>query len=235
VYDGRVSPERPGDELPVFVLEDDAVVRREIVARINAEPGFTVVADGGDLASARRALKRAAPRIALFDLRVPDGNAVSLIPAARAAGIEVLVLTVSDDRDDVYQALAAGAGGYLLKADALSTVGEALCVLRDGGAPISPRIARRVLDHFRDGVPARAAPASPDLDAAPETVELSPREREVIELFSGGATYGEVARALGMSLNTVRQHVRNLYDKLHVSSKTEAVLRAMSLEARARE
>ena len=208
------------DAVPVLVLEDDAVVRREITARIHAEPGFTVVAAVGDIASARRALLRSTPRIALLDLHVPDGNAVSLIPEVRARGAEVLVLTVSEQRDDVYQALAAGAGGYLLKADALATVTEAVRVLHEGGAPISPRIARRLLEHFRAEAP----------QASEDRVELSPREWEVIELFSSGATYAEVARSLGMSVNTVRQHVRNLYEKLHVSSKTEAVMRAMRLQ-----
>jgi DNA-binding NarL/FixJ family response regulator len=222
----------------VLVLEDDAVVRDEIAARINAEPGFRVKAAAGDLHAARAALRRAPPEIALFDLHVPDGNAVSLIPAARAAGAQVLVLTVSEARDDVYQALSMGAGGYLLKADALQTVGDALRVLCAGGAPISPRIARRLLDHFQrqqagQGGAASIAPGASGppgargAGSAPAAAALSPREREIVELFSSGATYGEVAHALGMSVNTVRQHVRNLYEKLHVSTKTEAVLKVM--------
>jgi DNA-binding NarL/FixJ family response regulator len=210
----------------VLVLEDDAVVRDEIAARINAEPGFRVAAALDDLDSARATLRRSPPAIALFDLHLPDGNAVSLIPAARAAGAQVLVLTVSEARDDVYQALSMGAGGYLLKADALQAVGEALRVLLAGGAPISPRIARRLLDHFQQQ---RAGLAGPRRQGA---AALSPREQEIVELFSSGATYGEVAQALGMSVNTVRQHVRNLYDKLHVSTKTEAVLKALGGERR---
>lgn len=206
----------------VLVLEDDAVVRDEIAARINAEPGFRVEAAAGDLRAARAALRGAPPEIALLDLHLPDGNAVSLIPDARAAGAQVLVLTVSEARDDVYQALSMGAGGYLLKADALQTVGDALRVLCAGGAPISPRIARRLLDHFQ-----RQRQPAARTQASPEAAALSPREREIVELFSSGATYGEVAHALGMSVNTVRQHVRNLYEKLHVSTKTEAVLKAL--------
>jgi DNA-binding NarL/FixJ family response regulator len=132
---------------------------------------------------------------------------------------------VFDDDDKVYQALSAGASGYLLKSDAAARVGEALGVLKEGGAPISPMIARRLLDDFRS----RAAPRPAASEPAPAEAELTPREREIIELFAKGATYEDVARILSMSVNTVRHHVRGMYKKLHVCSKAEAVTTAFRL------
>ena len=209
----------------VLLLEDDEVVRRELVAEINAEPGFVVAAEAGTVAGGRALLASAGATLALFDLRLADGSAAALIPLARERGVPVLVLTTADDDDSVYDALAAGASGYLLKADAPRQIGPSLRVLRDGGSPISPRIARRLIEDFRERGPAKARPAE-------EPVRLTPREQEVVELFSRGATYSEVAKALDVTVNTVRQHVRGLYDKLHVCSKAEAVARAMSLGMR---
>lgn len=153
----------------------------------------------------------------VFDLELRDGSALPLIPIAVARGMSVLVLTIWDDDVRVYQALAAGAGGYLLKGDASAgRVAEAIGVLVDGGAPISPTIARRLLDDFRLRAPKAPAPT-------PDVALLTDREREIIELFAKGATYDEVASLLTLSVNTVRHHVRSMYRKLHVCSKTEAV------------
>jgi DNA-binding NarL/FixJ family response regulator len=207
----------------VLVIEDDPVVRQEVAARIGENPRFEVGVEADTLAAARQALATHKPVIAVVDLQLPDGNAIELIPELRAAGVAVLVLTVVADDANVYRALAAGAGGYLLKAEAMSTLDAALASLVDGGAPISPRIARWLMEDFR----ARAA--APTSAPGPE---LSPREWELIDMFSNGATYSEVARALAVSINTVREHVRNLYEKLHVCSKAEAVLRARSLDTR---
>ena len=200
------------------MLEDDAVVRAEIIATIDRDPELDVVGHTGSLAAARQRWRAWAPALAVVDLQLSDGDATTLIPELRAGGVASLVLTVSEGEARVFAALTAGAGGYLVKADALANVAEALRSLRDGGAPMSPQIARRLLDNFRHR--AGVAPAGGD-------AELTPRERQVIGLFSQGATYREVGTALGVSPNTVRQHVRNIYDKLHVSSKTEAVLRTL--------
>jgi DNA-binding NarL/FixJ family response regulator len=202
--------------VPVLLIEDDAVVRREIARRVDASDDLEVIAQVGTLAQARKALGSGA-QLALVDLQLPDGDATALLPELLELGIASLVLTVSDRQQSVYRALSAGAGGYLLKADALDTVVDALRTVRDGGAPISPRVARWVLQEFRRRGPATASP-------------LTPREAELIEVFSRGATYAEAAKAMGVSANTVRQHVRAIYDKLHVGSKAEAVVAAMRLK-----
>ena len=174
----------------------------------------------GEAASARaaRALLTGPVNLAIVDLNLTDGKAHGLIAELRERGVQVLVLTVHQDDDSIFEALRAGAGGYLLKQESQVALGSALRLLRDGGAPISPRIARRLAESFR----------APGADLPDPTVGLTPRERELVGLFAKGITYGEVADLLGLSLNTVRSHVRNLYDKLQVCSKAEAVARVMN-------
>ena len=216
----------------VLVLEDDPLIRRGVVRQIEAGGGFTVVAQAGDVVSGQKAIETSGATIGVFDLQLSDGSAIPLIRLAVEKGMAILVLTVWDDDESVYQALAAGASGYLLKGDAAARVAESLAVLQDGGAPISPIIARRLLEDFRlrgATQPAVTPPAAAVVDARPDGAELTGREREIIELFAKGATYDDVARMLVMSVNTVRHHVRSMYRKLHVSSKTEAVTIAYRL------
>lgn len=216
----------------VVVIEDDPFVRKGVVAQIRRDPDFEVVAEAADVGAARAAIESGKATIGVFDLQLRDGTTFSLIPLAVERGMSVLVLTVWDDDDSVYQALAAGAGGYILKGDASAgRVSEALKVLKDGGAPISPMIARRLLDDLRLR-PARGAKPEAATPAAGESADLSSlteREREIIELFAKGSTYDEVAAMLEMSVNTVRHHVRSMYRKLHVCSKAEAVTVAYRL------
>ena len=223
----------------VLVLEDDPMIRRGVVRQIEADGGFLVVAQAGDVVAGRKAIETSGATIGVFDLQLVDGSSIPLIRLAVEKQMAILVLTVWDDDDNVYQALAAGASGYLLKGDATSRVAESLCVLRDGGAPISPTIARRLLDDFRTrgaspggttgsagSAPGAVASSSP---TGADASDLTEREREIIELFAKGATYDEVARMLTLSVNTVRHHVRAMYRKLHVCSKAEAVTTAYRL------
>lgn len=213
----------------VAVIEDDPFVRKGIVAQIRSDPAFEVVAEAADVASARAAIESGKATIGVFDLQLRDGTTHALIPLAVERGMSVLVLTVWDDDDSVYQALAAGAGGYILKGDASAgRVSEALKVLKEGGAPISPMIARRLLDDLRLRPPRAAVPAQQPQQPA-DLSSLTDREREIIELFAKGSTYDEVAAMLAMSVNTVRHHVRSMYRKLHVCSKAEAVTVAYRL------
>ncbi len=207
----------------VLVLEDDTLIRRGVVRQIEAEAGYRVAAEAGDVATVRKVLATTDAIVGIFDLQLADGSSIPLIQEASERGISVLVLTVWDDDDNVYRALAAGASGYLLKGDASTKIGEALATLKEGGAPISPTIARRLLEDFRTRT---EKPAAEPTDA---TAALTTREREIIELFAKGATYDEVAKMLSMSVNTVRHHVRAMYRKLHVCSKAEAVTMAFRL------
>jgi len=203
----------------VLVLEDDARVRAALVRQIQQGGAFEVVAEAADVAGAQGAIASARAALGVFDIQLADGSSVPLIGPAVAAGMTVVVLTICDDDETVYAALAAGASGYLLKGDATVKVRDALGILRDGGSPISPGIARRLLDDFRR----RKAAPPPEPAVEDEGSSLTPREQEIIELFAKGATYDEVGSMLSMSVNTVRHHVRSMYKKLHVCSKAEAV------------
>lgn len=196
----------------VLVVEDDATVADAIASRLR-DDGYQVEI-AANLASARSAAVAGRVDAVVLDIQLPDGIGLDLLPLS----VPSLVLTVFDDEQTWYRALLRGANGYLVKPEGIANIGRSVGELLAGGSPISPRIARWLLEDFRSAT--HAAP-SPDVGA------LTSREQAVVEYFATGATYAEIARALGITVNTVRTHVRNIYDKLHVASKTEAVLKAM--------
>lgn len=195
----------------VILVEDDAVLLSELAALVRASGDLELVGTASDVAEAERLLARARPAIVAMDLGLPDGSGLSLIGPARERGHTVVVHTVRADDDAIFEALRQGAVGYVVKGDTTVDLVRGLALTREGGSLVSPRIARRVLASF----------ASPPTSAAADA--LTAREREVMDLFAHGSTYREVGDMLGMSVNTVRTHVRRAYDKLHVCSKAEAV------------
>jgi DNA-binding NarL/FixJ family response regulator len=207
-----------GPRSTVILVEDDELVRGAIASAMAGFPDMDLTGQTASARGARALLAESPVHLAIVDLNLTDGKAHGLIAEMTERAVQVLVLTVHHDDDSIFEALRAGAGGYLLKQESNHALGSALRLLRDGGAPISPRIARRLLDDFRAPFRGRGDPA----------VALTPRERELVELFAKGLTYGEVADILGLSVNTVRSHVRNLYEKLQVTSKAEAVARVMN-------
>lgn len=203
----------------VILVEDDRALLRELAARVAARPDLRLEGTASDLGGAARLLDTAPPSLVALDLGLPGGSGLSLVAPARARGHTVVIHTVREDDAAVFEALRQGAAGYVVKGDPSVDLVTGLALTRDGGALVSPRIARRVLASFA------SAPA-----ISREEALLTPREREVMELFGHGSTYREVGDMLGMSINTVRTHVRRVYEKLHVCSKAEAV----SLLARGR-
>jgi DNA-binding NarL/FixJ family response regulator len=201
----------------VLLVVGDADDRRALARRIDASDDLRIVALPSTRADARRVLDGRV-ELAVVDLQLPDGDATGLLAQLLALGIPSLALTDSDRPHVVHRALSAGASGYLLKADATSTVLHALRTVRDGGALLSPQVARWVLGELQRHAPAADSP-------------LTPREGELIAAFSRGATYAEAADALGVTENTVRQHVRRIYGKLNVGSKAEAVIAVMRLRS----
>lgn len=169
-----------------------------------------------------------APGCVLVDLGLPDRDGVDVIREirGRAPGIPVIVLTVVATRERILEALRAGACGYLLKESLAVRLCPAIQEAIDGGAPLSPAAARVVVAALREGgAPASAGPlASPAAKKTPLTV----RESEVLDLLARGLTYAQAADVLGISINTVRVHVRSIYDKLDVTTKVEAVMVAHS-------
>lgn len=205
--------------LRVFLLEDERWVREAVTAVIQGSDELQLAATCRSVAEAERALAGGvAFDVGLIDLGLPDGSGLQVLPQLRAANPEagLVAFTVFDEPETVFGALRAGARGYLLKSTPLSELPRALCEVAQGGAPMSPAVARLVVDSF-------AAPGPPTRPA------LSPRERDVLRLLALGHTYADVGRALDIGLGTVQSHVKTLYEKLHVASKAEAAVAALKL------
>lgn len=218
----------------IFVTEDDPVVRHAICTNLDGQADFTVIGEAGTLAEARERLfapDRPVPDMALVDLGLPDGSGLDLIRAINQTmpGTRVLVFTVFGDRQTISDALSVGADGFILKDHASEDLAQAIRVALDGGAPISPRAAAQLLRFFRDGAAARAAPPSA-LDpamAAAEDYGLTARERDTLETLARGFTQREAAEILGISSHTVASHVKAIYQKMAVNSRSEAVFEAI--------
>ncbi|MCW5559209.1 MAG: response regulator transcription factor, partial [Verrucomicrobiae bacterium] len=171
--------------------------------------------------AALAALPAQRPAVVLMDLNLPGISGVECTARLKSAvpGVQILVLTAYGETDLIFDALRAGASGYLLKRTAPAELLAAVKEVVSGGAPMSPEIARKVVESFR-----RSSPVPRGED------ELTPREREVLSLLSGGLTDKEIADRIHVSYETVRSHMKHIYDKLHVHSRTEAVVRFLSSE-----
>jgi DNA-binding NarL/FixJ family response regulator len=204
----------------VLIIEEDRELHAplaRLLVRASLEP--TVVSSGVE---ALQHIAQDHPHAAIVDLGLPDMDGVKLVQTLHAGypDIALLVLTVTAAEGRILAAIRAGACGCLLKEDAPECLVPAIREALRGGAPMSPAVARVVLAQIRAGRP--AVPS----DTAPP---LTDRELEVVEQLARGVTYEEAAEALHVSVNTIRTHIRNIYEKLAVASRTEAVLRAMRL------
>ncbi len=216
----------------VLLVEDDAPTRERLARAVRECGDLSLVAACADFSSGREALESQSPDVLLTDLELPDGSGLELIRAAREAnhGTQCMAVTVFGDERTVLSAIEAGASGYLLKDGTSEDVGRAVQQLLAGGSPMSPSIARHLLRRFREppaGDSPREAPAasSPELS---EGVELTGREREVLDLIAKGFSFPEIAELLAISAHTVTTHVRHIYGKLEVRSKSEAVYEAVN-------
>ncbi len=209
------APPRP---VRVSVVEDDAVVREELVAQLQHAPGFTCVSHHGSAEAALAEIPRHRPEVVLMDIHLPRMSGIDCVRQLKGQlpATQFIMLTVYEDADVIFKSLLAGAVGYLLKGRTGSGA-QVLDAVRDaarGGSPLNSLIARKIVQYFH------RQPARPGGEQA-----LSTREREVLELLSKGLPYKEIAELLGVSIETVRKHCHNLYEKLQVSSRTEAVVK----------
>ncbi|MGN6525078.1 MAG: response regulator transcription factor [Burkholderiaceae bacterium] len=228
------TPEGPraaaGAVLPIRILlvDDDEAFRESVCAAIARDGAMTLAAQAGSVALAREAIVRGNFDVALVDLGLPDGNGIDLIReiARTRPETDVMVVTVFGDEAHVLASIEAGATGYVLKRS-LSDLGETVRELRAGGSPISPVIARQLLQRFKHGGGEAAAADAPRSAAPPvDDGGLSEREREVLLFIAKGFTVGEIANMLHLSAHTVATHVKHIYRKLAVHSRTEAVFEA---------
>ncbi|HQX98675.1 MAG TPA: response regulator transcription factor [Flavobacteriales bacterium] len=200
--------------IAVAIVEDDGILREAFEETLQADAGIEVV---GSFACAEDYLMhafRTPPAVVIMDLNLPGITGIECIRRIKEwpNATQVLVCTVQDDDESLFNALCAGATGYLLKDARPAQVLEAVKFLHAGGSPMGPGIARRVIASF----------ATPQKQ--PKEFELlTEREREVLEQLAKGQRYKEIAEGLHLSIDTVRTHVRNLYEKLQVSSRTDAL------------
>lgn len=205
----------------VAILEDDPNVRTHFADIVAGSPGLSLEGQAGSLAEARQLLT-SPPDLFLTDIGLPDGSGLTFIPEIKAAAPEcrVLVITAFGDRDTVVSALNAGADGYLLKDSSTATIVDGILATLDGGAPISASAAVYLLERLR------GAPEEAEIQTE-STERLTPREIELLELFSRGQSYKAAGRALGISPLTIGNHVKSIYRKLQVHSRGEAVYEAV--------
>jgi DNA-binding NarL/FixJ family response regulator len=215
----------------ILVVDDDEAFRDSVRAAILPHEGLVLVAQAGSLAEAREVIARQSFDVALVDLGLPDGNGIELIRelARTRPETDVMVVTVFGDEAHVLASIEAGATGYLLKRSLHDTLAATVRELRAGGSPISPVIARQLLQRFKrpGGLEGTAGGGSDVLPAAPlDDGGLSERERQVLQYIAKGFTVGEIADMLRLSAHTVATHVKHIYRKLAVHTRTEAVFEA---------
>ena len=206
------------DDIKVAIVEDQRQTREGLTAIIGGTPGYRAV---GSFASMEEALAKLAwepPDVLLLDIQLPGMSGIEGVRHVRSRfpALPILMLTVYADDDHIFEAICSGACGYMLKDTPPARLLEAIRELHAGGAPMTPEIARKVVRMFHKVIPPRD-----------EDEQLSPRELDILRLLCDGHSYKTAAGALSISTDTVRFHIRNVYRKLHVHSKSEAVLRAL--------
>lgn len=200
--------------ITVAIVEDNDKLRGTLAGVINRAEGFRCVSQHATAEEALQQLPQVRPEVVLMDINLPGMNGVECVRRLKPLlpETQVIMLTVYEDTDNIFNALAAGASGYLLKR---TTSAELLSAIRDvhrGGSPMTAHIARKVVQSFQK---------TPVSDQSTEN--LTPREQEVLNLLSQGLYYKEIADKLGISYDTVHCHIRRIYEKLQVRTRTEAV------------
>jgi len=206
--------------LSVVVAEDHPLYRRALTTLIGAQPGWKVVAEADDGIGAVTAAHTTQPDVVLMDLNLPglDGIQATRRIVAASPHIAVLVLTMFDDDASVFAAMRAGARGYLLKGQDQAEIVRAIAAVAEGEAIFGPSVAARIIEFF--------AAARPPATAENVFPELTAREHEVLDLIAAGRNNADITAALVLSPKTVRNHVSNIFAKLHVADRSAAIVRA---------
>ena len=209
--------------LSVSIIEDDASVRKILARWVSQAKNFRCVSQHADAEDAFKKLPGQNPDVVLTDINLPGANGIQCVRRLKAAlpTAQFLMLTVYEDSDHIFEALAAGASGYLLKRTPRDELLAAIKQVHEGGAPMTSYIARKVVQAFQR-----------QQSEKPEVNDLSPREWEVLELLSRGHSYKEISSALTISIPTVNTHLHRIYEKLHVRSRGEAVAKFSSFPPR---
>lgn len=206
--------------IKVAVVEDNKTIREGLSVLISGTDGFKCIGAYADCESFLKEFERLTVDVVLMDIGLPGINGIEGVKKAKQINpdISILMLTVYDESEIVYDALCAGAYGYLVKKTPPSMLIEAIKEVYEGGSPMSSRIARQVITSFRNYI---------NQSTINSQYNLSSREKEVLQHLADGSNYQEIADELFISVDTVRHHIRNIYKKLQVHSQSEAVAKAI--------
>jgi DNA-binding NarL/FixJ family response regulator len=204
----------------IAIIEDDAPLRRIFTSWVRRAPDFQLVSEYADAETALHGMAADKPDVVLADINLPGMNGIECVRRLKELlpQTQFMMLTVYEDADKIFGALEAGATGYLLKRTTEPELCAAISEIRQGGSPMTSAIARKVVQSFQKRPPQRAAG---------EAAQLSPREREILDLLARGYLYKEIADKLKISVPTVNHHIRNMYEKLHVHSRAQAVAKVI--------
>ncbi len=207
------------ETIRIAVVEDDKTVREGLQMLLNGSPGFSCVATYGNGEDAVADLPAVLPDVVLMDINLPGISGIECILALKEqkVPIQFIMLTVFEDSDDIFHSLSAGASGYLLKQTPPVKLLEAIQDVYRGGSPMSGEIARKVVQSFQHPLPDYAAANG-----------LTKREDEILGYLVKGYFYKEIAGELFISVETVRTHIRNIYEKLQVRTRSEAILKYLN-------
>jgi len=221
VADQEQRPRTGGEPIRVAVVDDQELFRRGLTMLLGVEDDIEVVGEAGDGVAATELAASAVPDVILMDVRMPKRSGIEACVAIKdvAPTARIIMLTVSDEEADLYDAVKNGASGYLLKDSSIDEVAQAIRVVADGQSLISPSMAIKLLDEFKQM-------SRSDRQQVP-TPRLTERELEVLKLVAQGLNNREIAKRLFISENTVKNHVRNILEKLQLHSRMEAVMYAV--------
>lgn len=209
--------------ITIGLIEDDHLIRCSLEAYLNLQPDFVVMISVASVEAFMGSLSGiGVPEIILMDIGLPGMSGIEGIRLIKRqfAKTEIMMLTVYPDVDKIFDSLCAGASGYLLKNTELPGIKQSLLELHNGGAPMSPAVARKVIGHFK--------PQANDRQPEEQILEsLTPREQQVVDALVDGLAYKQVAARLEISLETVRHHIKNIYSKLQVNSKAQVIARVL--------
>jgi DNA-binding NarL/FixJ family response regulator len=196
----------------IVLVEDIAAYREALVMALQTEPDLCVTGACSNAEAFLRELDELKPELVLMDIHLPGMSGIEALIHLKKLqpDVDVMMLTVFEDEDNIFRSLRAGACGYVLKSTPVAEIIQSIREVSSGGAPLTPRIARKVLAAFQPPPPTA-------------TEALTEREKEILQLLGTGNSYNAVADALFISLGTVQSHVKNIYRKLHVHSKGEII------------
>jgi DNA-binding NarL/FixJ family response regulator len=207
-------------DIRVVIFEDNLLLRDSLYQLINGTPGLSCVGAFANCDDIIFNLKKAAPQVVLMDIQMPGKDGIEGVRIIKEHFPEtrVIMQTVVEDDDKIFASICNGASGYLLKNTTPARLLQAIVEVYEGGAPMTPSIAEKVLDKFR----------KKSVASSLEINDLSAREKEILGCLVAGMSYKMIANSCKISIDTVRFHIRHIYEKLHVRSKSEAVAKALT-------